>query len=148
MSAVIAPYPSRWAGCSIAAEQRAELDGDVDGGPLPVGFGQTRIAEDPGKHVDERVSAALIPGARIGLGAAERVQHRLDERGAVGGQQRPQFGDAVVFLGEHHPPLRDGVVVTLFSPARVSGTDGLLLSGLQQRDVPFERHQQINPPGV
>src|SRR5215471_21187855 len=105
-------------GLVVAAGQGAEWDGDVDGGAFSVLFGQGRVSECPGEHVDERVGAALIRAAVVGLGVAEGVQHRLDERGAVGGQQRPEFGDAVVLRGGHHPPLGDRVVVALFGAAR------------------------------
>ena len=87
-------------------------------------FGQGRITEHPREHIHQRVGPALIRAAVIGLGIAEGVQHRLDKRGTLGGQQRPQFRDAVVLRGEHHPPLRDGVVVTLLSPAWVGGNNG------------------------
>ena len=79
------PYRSRWAGWLSQAGQGAEWDGDVDGGALSVLFGQGRVSECPGEHVDERVGAALIRAAVVGLGVAEGVQHGLDERGAVGG---------------------------------------------------------------
>jgi hypothetical protein len=62
-------------GVIVAAEQRRERDGDVDRGPLPVGFWQTRVPEHPGEHVHERVGAALIRAA--GIGASDQVPPSL-----------------------------------------------------------------------
>ena len=70
----------------VAAEQGTELDGDLDRGSLSVLLGQGRVTEDSGEHVDERVGAALIRAAIVGLGVAEGVEHGFDERGALGRQ--------------------------------------------------------------
>ena len=54
------PVPVEVGGLLIAAGQGAELDGDANGGSLPVLLGQGRVSECPGEHIDEGVGAALI----------------------------------------------------------------------------------------
>ena len=73
-------------GLVVAAEQGTELDGDLDRGSLSVLLGQGRVSEYPGEHLHQRVGAALIRAAVVGLSAGEGVEHGFDERGALGRQ--------------------------------------------------------------
>ena len=80
------PVPVEVGGLLIAAQQGTELDGDLDRGSLSVLLGQGRVSEYPGEHLHQRVGAALIRAAVVGLSAGEGVEHGFDERGALGRQ--------------------------------------------------------------
>src|SRR5882762_3784962 len=57
--------PVEVGGQLVAAEQGGGGDGDVDGGSLSVVFGQVRVTDHAGEHVDQGVGAALVDHSTI-----------------------------------------------------------------------------------
>ena len=95
----------------------------VIAGPA-AGAVRLRVGEGGAGQVDQGVGAALVGAALVTTravdgGVGHRVQGGLDDRGAVGGQVRPQLGHAVLGRGEDHPPLSDRIAVRGFLVSRV-----------------------------
>jgi hypothetical protein len=109
-----------------SAEQGGQRDGDLDVGSGAVAAGDEWVVQGGQADFDEGVGAALVGAAQIlrtgfsGPGS-DRGHHG---GGAVGGQQRPDFGHPVVAGAVGDPPLLEAGAVFVFFAAVLESFDG------------------------